>query len=106
MQAGVPAFVYASAALHCGCAENPGWCLTASPAYPPSSLPVPAALADVANWALVLGVDGAVLYFWGVKSLAYLLAGSLLGGGLHPMAGHLIAGARVAVGWESRVAMA
>ena len=29
----------------------------------------------------------------GVKSLVYLLAGSLLGGGLHPMAGHLIAGA-------------
>ena len=45
------------------------------------------------NWALVLGTDAAVLYFWGIKSLVYLLAGSLLGGGLHPMAGHLIAGA-------------
>jgi hypothetical protein len=43
---------------------------------------------------LVLGVDAGVLYFWGIKSLVYLLAGSLLGGGLHPMAGHLIAGAR------------
>lgn len=41
--------------------------------------------------ALVLGFDGAVLYFWGLKSLTYLLAGTLLGGGLHPMAGHLIA---------------
>ena len=30
--------------------------------------------------------------FLGIKSLVYLLAGSLLGGGLHPMAGHLIAG--------------
>lgn len=28
----------------------------------------------------------------GIKSFVYLLAGSLLGGGLHPMAGHLIAG--------------
>ncbi|KAI7840390.1 hypothetical protein COHA_005891 [Chlorella ohadii] len=48
-------------------------------------------LGDFVNWAMVIGVDVAVLYFWGVKSLVYLLAGSLLGGGLHPMAGHLIA---------------
>ena len=40
---------------------------------------------------MVLTVDAAVLYFWGIKSLAYLLAGSLLGGGIHPMAGHLLA---------------
>ena len=39
----------------------------------------------------MLGFDAAVLYFWGVKSLTYFLAGTLLGGGLHPMAGHLIA---------------
>ena len=47
--------------------------------------------SDIACLALVLGFDAAVLYFWGPKSLAYLLAGTLLGGGLHPMAGHLIA---------------
>lgn len=40
---------------------------------------------------MVIGVDVYVLYFWGVKSLVYLLAGSLLGGGLHPLAGHLMA---------------
>ena len=53
--------------------------------------PPPPALGDFVNWGLVIGVDVAVLHFWGVKSLVYLLAGSLLGGGLHPMAGHLIA---------------
>ena len=47
--------------------------------------------SDVLCLALVLGFDAGVLYFWGPKSLAYLLAGTLLGGGLHPMAGHLIA---------------
>lgn len=49
-------------------------------------------MADLVNWALVIGTDVGVLYFLGFKSLVYLLAGSLLGGGLHPMAGHLIAG--------------
>lgn len=53
--------------------------------------PKAATLADVVNWVAVIGVDLAVLFFWGPKSLVYLLAGSLLGGGLHPMAGHLIA---------------
>lgn len=40
---------------------------------------------------LVLGFDAAILYFLGVKALAYLLIGVIVGGGLHPMAGHLIA---------------
>ena len=54
--------------------------------------PKPANLQDLLNWVLVLGFDAAVLYFWGVKSMVYLLIGSLLGGSmLHPMAGHLIA---------------
>ena len=43
------------------------------------------------NLVLVLGFDAAVLYFWGAKALLYLVLGSLMGGGLHPMAGHLIA---------------
>lgn len=48
-------------------------------------------MEDLVNIAIVLGFDAAVLYFWGFKSLLYLLLGSLLGGGLHPLAGHLIA---------------
>jgi hypothetical protein len=58
-----------------------------------------AAMADLVNWALVIGTDVGVLYFLGFKSLVYLLAGSLLGGGLHPMAGHLIAGVVLAC-WQ------
>lgn len=43
------------------------------------------------NVALVVGFDAGILYFMGFKSLMYLLIGVVLGGGLHPMAGHLIA---------------
>lgn len=41
--------------------------------------------------AVVFAFDGLVLYFGGIKSLAYLLLGNVFGGGIHPMAGHLIA---------------
>jgi len=47
--------------------------------------------ADLACAGLVLGFDAAIFYFWGAKAFTYLAAGALLGGGLHPMAGHLIA---------------
>ncbi len=50
-----------------------------------------AGTADVVNVALVVGFDAAILYFMGFKALMYLLVGVVLGGGLHPMAGHLIA---------------
>ena len=63
------------------------------PSLTPLPTRTPAAAADFVNWGLVIGTDVGVLYFLGIKSLVYLLAGSLLGGGLHPMAGHLIAGA-------------
>ena len=52
--------------------------------------PKPVGLADVINWGLVLTFDGALLYTCGFKSLVYLLAGTVFGGGLHPIAGHLI----------------
>ena len=52
---------------------------------------LPAGTADVVNVALVVGFDASILYFMGFKSLMYLLIGVVLGGGLHPMAGHLIA---------------
>ena len=41
--------------------------------------------------AVVLGFDAVMLYTCGWKALAYLLIGTVMGGGLHPMAGHLIA---------------
>ena len=48
-------------------------------------------MADVINLTLVLGFDAGILYFLGIKAMMYLLVGVIVGGGLHPMAGHLIA---------------
>lgn len=50
-----------------------------------------AGVADFINVVVVLGFDAILLYFWGFKSLAFLLAGVVMGGGLHPLGGHLIA---------------
>ena len=46
---------------------------------------------ELLNIGLVVGFDLALLYFCGIKPLVYLLAGVVLGGGLHPLGGHLIA---------------
>jgi sphingolipid delta-4 desaturase len=43
------------------------------------------------NWAAQMSFNAAVIYFFGVRSFSYLLAGTLLGLGLHPSAGHFIA---------------
>ena len=48
-------------------------------------------VADLVNIGTVLAFDALTLYFWGFKSLMYMLLGNVFGGGLHPMAGHLIA---------------
>ena len=50
-----------------------------------------AGVADAVNFSVVLGFDAVLLYCLGVKALAYLLAGVVFGGGLHPIGGHLIA---------------
>ncbi len=36
-------------------------------------------------------VDIIIYYFWGLKPIVYLIAGSILGMGLHPISGHFIA---------------
>ena len=51
---------------------------------------VAAGPADLVNIAVVLGFDAAVLYLCGFKALIYLALGTVMGGGMHPMAGHLI----------------
>jgi sphingolipid delta-4 desaturase len=53
--------------------------------------PKPMVLADVVNIVTVVAFDVVLLYTCGIKALIYLAAGNILGGGLHPMAGHLIA---------------
>jgi len=50
-----------------------------------------AGLWEVLNLVLVCGVEVLVYYFLGTRAYVYLLAGTLLGLGLHPAAGHFIA---------------
>lgn len=46
---------------------------------------------ELVNWAIQIVFDSCIIYFFGVKSLCYLLFGTILGLGLHPIAGHFIA---------------
>lgn len=45
---------------------------------------------EVFNFVLEFVFDALVVYYFGWKSLFYLVAGSLLGMGLHPVAGHFV----------------
>jgi sphingolipid delta-4 desaturase len=45
---------------------------------------------EAINWSITFFVNFLVLYYWGFKSLVYLLASALFAGGLHPSAGHFI----------------
>jgi sphingolipid delta-4 desaturase len=48
-------------------------------------------LWEVSNFVTQIGFDAALVYFFGWKSLVYLVLSTFLGGGLHPVAGHFIA---------------
>lgn len=43
------------------------------------------------NWVVQFSFNAAIIYYWGLRSFTYLIAGTLLGLGLHPSAGHFIA---------------
>jgi sphingolipid delta-4 desaturase len=53
--------------------------------------PKPVGLWEVFNWVCSISFDLAIVYFFGSKALCYLIAGTLLGLGLHPASGHFIA---------------
>ncbi len=55
-------------------------------------VPKPVTLLEAVNLVIELIFDGLVMYFLGRKSLVYLLFGTLLGLGLHPISGHFISG--------------
>jgi sphingolipid delta-4 desaturase len=42
------------------------------------------------NWVVQIVFDGIIFYRYGGKGLFYLLGGSILGMGLHPISGHFI----------------
>lgn len=46
---------------------------------------------EVLNALVQLAADAAIFALWGLKPVAYLLASSLLGLGLHPISGHFVA---------------
>ena len=43
------------------------------------------------NILCIVVFDAAIVYFWGIRELLYLVVGTLFGMGLHPVAGHFIA---------------
>ena len=58
---------------------------------PIATNPKPATAMEGLNWLVQLAVDVAVAYLLGWRSVAYLIASTLLGMGIHPLAGHFIA---------------
>ncbi len=48
-------------------------------------------LWEASNFVTQIGFDAALVYFFGWKSLVYLVLSTFLGGGMHPVAGHFIA---------------
>jgi len=53
--------------------------------------PKPPTKWEYINIAAILLFDSAIVYTWGIGGLLYLVVGTLLGMGLHPVAGHFIA---------------
>jgi sphingolipid delta-4 desaturase len=52
--------------------------------------PKPVDSWTIVNAVWVLAFDACIFQLWGIKALMYLIAGTLLGMGLHPCAGHFI----------------
>lgn len=52
--------------------------------------PKPPCLWEFINLTIQLALDASMVYFFGWRSLGYLIASTFVGGGLHPMAGHFI----------------
>ena len=55
-------------------------------------VPKPVTLLEVVNLLIELVFDASIMYFLGQKSLVYLLFGTILGLGLHPISGHFLSG--------------
>jgi len=53
--------------------------------------PKPPSALEFVNMAVVFSWDALIVYFFGAKSIAYLLIGTIFGLGLNPVAAHIIA---------------
>ncbi|XP_039594865.1 sphingolipid delta(4)-desaturase DES1 [Polypterus senegalus] len=53
--------------------------------------PKPISQLEVINLVVQFSFNIALYYLWGVKPVVYMLAGSMLGMGMHPISGHFIA---------------
>ena len=54
-------------------------------------LPKTITFLEIVNWTIQIAFNIVLYYAFGIKSLCYLWLGTLLGLGLHPIAGHFIA---------------
>lgn len=63
--------------------------------------PLPVTRWEIINWAMQLTFDGLIVYFWGYKAMLYLLLGTFLGTGIHPMSGHFFEHLETVVGQET-----
>lgn len=52
--------------------------------------PKPPCLWELTNLTIQVALDASMVYFYGWRCFAYLIASTFVGGGLHPMAGHFI----------------
>jgi sphingolipid delta-4 desaturase len=71
-----------------------GWLLCQSVFYairPTLMRPKEFRRIDIANVVIIVITNGLVVYCCGARGLVYLLGSSILGMGLHPVAGHFIA---------------
>ena len=53
--------------------------------------PKPVGRLELVNTAVQLAFDAALCSLWGLKPVVYMVAGTVLGMGLHPISGHFIA---------------
>lgn len=70
------------------------WCFLQPLFYalrPMTIVPKQPGMKEAINITCQVCFDVAIVYFFGAKSLIYLIIGTLLGMGFHPMAGHFIA---------------
>jgi sphingolipid 4-desaturase/C4-monooxygenase len=63
--------------------------------------PLPISFWEIVNWTVQLSFDAIIFYYFGYKSLSYLILGTLLGSGVHPLSGHFFEHLETVIGQET-----